>query len=527
MKAIDLTESANVASHESLDWFKGLPGRSRVVEGIPFDLDGPLVLTHGYIEDGLASFVPDLPSVVSIPVRAHAPFVAFLHTGLFDCNAIRWNNVEGFAAEYRVLYEDGTRDRIPVTVGVNIRNWGGTGASELPFERPVIDEEGVLSACCWRNSHPDLPVSAIEVRAIEDTTTSIALFAMTQMDTCPWLDRVIHSPQEIQEASRRGRITAWREQARDQIELILPEKVATAADLAAWPLNRSILKVDDDAETFAAIDLSRADLTAVREAHAAGDLVGAKRSLAAHIRGRKDWLREVPQAKAPDFGYDTSEADALCENRVSMGGWSYDYGDREIDFFAVPLDLSPEPHWYFTHYLQYVGTSLAEAYAATGDEKYAARLVAYIEDVIHKCPVDDADGVGDNDYHLPAADVDGDGWPDRAGQAQAWDVTTCANRLAIWIRSVALCIESRHVTDDFLFSFLRSALEQIRHVFTQAEVDRVCRLLPRVQVRRCLAQDGHRDALSLLQPILGRRHGLPGRVDLRVTHGRLWHGHDP
>ena len=471
MRPVDLSGTANILAHTSLDWFREVPVGACTADGISFELGGPLVLTHGLIEDGRAEFRPGLPRTVSIPLDAHVPFVGFLHTALFAYNAIRWNNVEGFAAEYRVLYDDGSCERVPVVVGVNIRNWRSGASDGLALERPVMFAEGdaALSACCWRNPRPEVRLRALEVRSIEDTTTSIALFSMTLMDVCPWHDRLIGSPQEIQEASRERRIRAWREEAGEQIGPIIAEKGGQREDLAAWPLNRSILKVEDDEELMNAIDLSRPELADVRKASVAGDRVAAGRALAANIRSRRDWLREVPQTKAPDFGYDTSEADALCENRVSMGGWTYDYGDREIDFFTVPGDLSPEPHWYFTHYLQYVGTSLAEAYAATRDEKYAKRLVDYIQDVIRKCPIDDADGVGDNDYHLPAADVDGDGWPDRSGQAQAWDVTTCANRLAIWIRSVALCMESVHVTDEFLLRFLTSVLEQTRHMFTQTE----------------------------------------------------------
>ena len=83
MTPVDLAVTANIESHSSLEWFTGLPFGPCEAEGISFELNGPMVLTHGLVEDGRARFRPDLPDVVSIPVGMRAPFIGFLHTGLF------------------------------------------------------------------------------------------------------------------------------------------------------------------------------------------------------------------------------------------------------------------------------------------------------------------------------------------------------------------------------------------------------------------------------------------------------------
>jgi hypothetical protein len=468
---IDISPTCNIPSFGALTWFLDgkIPVGEVVLAEIPFVVRESILLTHGYVQDGKSGFCPGLPEEVTVGVGGKAKYLAFLHTALFQQNAFRWENKEAIAGEYRVRYDDGTAVRLPVTLGGNIRNHGSSPSEKLAFERPALVSDGqtVLSACCWENPYPDKLIRSIEVISIEDTTTSIALFAISALEDRPWDSGIFRSASEVQAAARRGRITNWRQEARREIAFILSEKTPPV-ELEDLPVNASILKVEDDEEFLKAVDLSRPELSGVREAQERGDMDQALAALARHWRGRREWFQEVMQEEEPEPDSDTTEADELCENRFNLSGWTYDYGDREIDFYAVPADLKPEPHFYFTHYLQYVGRSLARAYRATGDEKYARRFFDYIEDVIRKCPAQDADGVGDNDYFLPAADADGDGWPDRPGQAQAWDVGTSACQLHLWMRNLIPCMDSSCLTDDFLTSFFRSALEHIRHVFTQS-----------------------------------------------------------
>jgi hypothetical protein len=467
---VDLSSACNITSYRNLEWFRDIPAGESVLAGILFAIRDGIVLMHGYVEDGRSHFHPDLPERLMVEIGCEAPCLGFLHTALFQHNAFRWDNGEAIAGEYRIRFEDGEAVRLPVTVGGNIRDHGDPARGSLPFEQVALSADGraLLSACCWENPCPDRAIEDIEIASVEDTATSIALFAITALDEVPWDEKVFRSASEVQVGARTGRIMGWRERAADPLTAILKEKGLGPDALDGWPVNRSILKVESDGELFRAIDLDRSELSAVRKAVEQGETALAHSELADHLRSRQDWLRQVLDVETPGADHDTSDADALCENRFCLSGWTYDYGDREIDFYAVPTDLEPEPHFYFTHYLQYVGPSLYNAYAATRDERYVRRLCAYIEDVIAKCPIDDADGVRDNEYFLPAADADGDGWPDRPGQAQAWDVTTSANRLGFWIRGLALCMDSASVTDAFLIRFVKSAIEQIRHAYTQA-----------------------------------------------------------
>ena len=470
MIQVDLTPVCNILSFRSLPWFGDIPAGDAVLAGVPFCIRQQIVFTHGYVADGKAGFYPGLPDRLRVAVGVKAKYLAFLHTAIFQSNAFRWNNHEAVAAEYRIRFEDGCIERLPVTINTNVRNFGSEETDGLSYESAarVGDRGPPLSVCCWENPFPEKAIAHLEAISARETTTSLALFAVTALDRRPWQEGIFRTAGEIQTASRRARIARWREQAKAQIAPILAEKNMTLDDLETLSVNTSILKVEDDWELVNALDLDRPELGEVKAARSKGDIEGARRALARHLRARKDGYRTVLQPHVPKADYDLTDADDLCRNRFNLSGWTCDYGDAKIDFYAVPERIKPEPHWYFTHYLQYVGPSLAEAYTATGDEKYARRLFNHILDVIRQCPAEDADGVGDNDYFYPAADADGDGWPDRAGQTQAWDLTTSACRLSLWMRCVAQCMDSEYLTDDFLLAFFRSTLEQIRHAFTQA-----------------------------------------------------------
>ena len=471
---IDISPTCNIPSFKALTWFADakIPVGDVVLAEIPFEIRESILLTHGYIRDGKSGFYPGLPQKVTVGVEGKANYLAFLHTALFQFNAFRWGNNEAVAGEYRVRYDDGTTERLPVTLGGNIRNHGSSPAEELAFERPALVSDGrtVLSACCWENPHPNKPIRSIEVISIEDTTTSIALFAISALEDRPWDSGIFRCAAEVQVAARRGRITNWRQQAKREIEFILTEKTRPV-ELEDLPVNASILKVEDDEEFLNAIDLARPELSRVKDAHDRGDPEQAMAELARHWRGRREWFEKVLEVGASIADYDTTKADELCNNLFNFG-WTYDYGDREIDFYAVPSDLKPEPHWYFMYGLSWVGKALGDAFAATGEEKYARRMFRHFEDVIRQCPIEDADGVGDNDYTLPSADVDGDGWPDRRGQTQPWEACATCHRLILWPRCLAQCMDAECLSDHLLIRLCKSMLEQIRHIFTQASAHR-------------------------------------------------------
>ena len=467
---IDISSHGSVPSFRELEWFSDadIPVGDVLLAEIPFQVRDAIVLMHGYVEDGKSGFYPALPQEVTIEVGGRAKYLAFLHTALFQQNAFRWENDEAIAGEYRIRFEDGMVERLPVTLGGNIRNCGSSPWPDLECERPAVvaDRQTILSACCWENLYPDKAIQGIDVVSIEDTATSIALFAITALAEKPWDSGVFRSAADIQAAARRGRIAGWRRQAREEIEFILVEK-AGSVHLDDVPVNTSILKVEDDQEFLRAIDLERPELSRVREAQERGDLRGAMTELARHWRGRRKWFEEVLQTGQMQADEDTGKADELCRDWFTVAGWTCDYAGKGIDFYAVPKDMEPEPHWYFTHGLQYVGPVLADAYVCTGDEKYARRMFRHFEEIIRDCPIEDGDGVGDNEYALPAADVDGDGWPDRAGQAQAWETCTVGGRLVIWLRCLTRCMEAKCLTDELLLTLCRSVLEQARHLFTQ------------------------------------------------------------
>lgn len=145
----------------------------------------------------------------------------------------------------------------------------------------------------------------------------------------------------------------------------------------------------DDPAFFAALDLARPDLAAVKAAVEKADWAAAKRSFVQHLKQRTsprwhfDW-RTRPTAPKPGRGNDLAEADRYARNDLlSCGVWS-DFKDR-IDWNSNPTpnrynewtwQLSRHPFW----------ATLGRAYWATGDEKYARAFVSQMTDWVKSQP---------------------------------------------------------------------------------------------------------------------------------------------
>ncbi len=300
---IDLGPACNIASYRDLEWFEDIPAGDCVLAGIPFAIRDAIVLMHGYVEDKRSRFYPDLPECVVVEVGQKATALAFLHTARFQFNAFRWNNNEAIAGEYRIHFEDGGVERLPVTVGGNVRNHGDSSLATLPYEQPALVADGrvLLSACCWENPCPEREIERIEIVSVEDTATSIAPFAITELDAVPWDDKVFLSAADVQIGARTSRMLGWRQQAADQLAAILAEKGLGPEALDDWPVNRSILKLETDDEFFGAIDLERPELAEVREAAARGNRPGHG-AASVRRRDRPQPLRDGPHRTVRPVG---------------------------------------------------------------------------------------------------------------------------------------------------------------------------------------------------------------------------------
>lgn len=154
---------------------------------------------------------------------------------------------------------------------------------------------------------------------------------------------------------------------------------AAHADVAEHPTRIT------DAELFAAMDLTRPGLEAVRAAVQAEDWAAAAAAWADYFRSRErptphfhrdtwaEWVREThPQLVAPIV----AQADAISAGDISHGPYVLRVEGREIKWLENPTRD--------TNYVSVVGSQwflncLGRAYLLTGDEKYA-RTFAWIFD---------------------------------------------------------------------------------------------------------------------------------------------------
>ena len=127
---------------------------------------------------GSAEHAPKLMRTAGpIPVGARADIIWFLH-------ALAWAEGKsgGVAAEYDVLYEDGTRTTIPIRRSVECGDWFGptycpNGRVAWTGKNLVFQPVGLYGST-WQNPHPDKVIRTVAIRAGLDKSQYV-LVAMT------------------------------------------------------------------------------------------------------------------------------------------------------------------------------------------------------------------------------------------------------------------------------------------------------------------------------------------------------------
>ena len=220
---------------------------------------------------------------------------------------------------------------------------------------------------------------------------------------------------------------------------------------------------------FDALDLSRADMAAVKAAVEERDWPGARRAFAQHIRTRKnpkwfsDWQnRSEPQDRDAEVelvrvgdrairDVDLAKADRIVANTLMSSDVEEAFGDAinweldPINYREWTWQLSRHPFW----------VTLGQAYWKTGDEKYAEAFVRQMRHWIEQV--------------LVPMDEDGNTWKDDAemgtDRTNCWRTIECGIRMGqTWPAAFYYFFSSKTFADDDVCLMVKSMVEHARHL---------------------------------------------------------------
>ena len=213
-----------------------------------------------------------------------------------------------------------------------------------------------------------------------------------------------------------------------------------------------------DAELFANLNLDLPALADVRRAVSAGDLVAAKKALAANFRSRKSPVWTVDW-RQPEFL--TSKRKLNADPRVekvmqhkfdftkgpNLVG-TLDFGPK-IDWTANPTTGEAKTHlWNESLNRHFHFRLLAESYWRTGQDKYAKEVADEIMDWITSNP--------------PVQGVNGNGMKNGC---EAWQTLTTSIRLSdVWPNTIYRCLGSPAFTDEVICAIYKTVCQQARHL---------------------------------------------------------------
>lgn len=200
-------------------------------------------------------------------------------------------------------------------------------------------------------------------------------------------------------------------------------------------------------EFFEKIDLSRPELTLVRESVEREDLSRAKSIICEHFRMREKphYLYDVSDLVGIRFPHIVEEAEKVCNHYL----FCHNLGEN-IDWYVNPL---ADPEWLWSLHRVPYWVTLGRAYRQTKDERYSAEFARLFLDWYEKTPVSEF-------MSKPYVEIRRN-WP------PVWRVIETAIRLyTAFLPCLLLFKDSQNLTDDVFLQILTSIWEHAEYLHT-------------------------------------------------------------
>ena len=174
-----------------------------------------------------------------------------------------------------------------------------------------------------------------------------------------------------------------------------------------------------DEELFAALDLERPELTAVRSAALAKDWPQAVAALASYYRARTSvpWHYDPHQINRKT-SYSKDGAEDTVAGRMRVIYLDHEFPEGKVDWFYNPTIARPElprnHEWQWQLGRMSYWYNLGRAYWGTGDERYAQAFVQHVRSWARDCmrPDNSGNGAGSPWRTIECGIRMGGSWPD-------------------------------------------------------------------------------------------------------------------